>query len=230
MVIRGFQMLCYLLVITRTHTHDDNSIFNAELFVRDCKNKYWTQSFPCVFSITKMLSSSSQFKLWCKWLGPWCFITLRTRASLGLIILHFGFFWKASYLASQSYTQSSHQLKTYGIITKFKTNHHDLVQTHVWDCSVNVLTQCSKIKFGPIFGFHWCIFFVWQISTTSTPVMSCHSLTWFFNDLFEIFFTPGNDAMLCNIWCLQSILWIWSQLLQWQVQLQSPSCSCHTSS
>ncbi len=45
--------------------HSDNGIFNAEIFVEDCKNKFQTQSFLELVITIRILLLSGQIKLSC---------------------------------------------------------------------------------------------------------------------------------------------------------------------
>ncbi len=114
------------------HLHSDNGIFNTELFVKDCKNKFQTQSFSRVGAHHQNALAERSIQT----------IMYMARTFMVHVSLHWseygadnlalwGFAVKHAVWLHNCIPNRLSGLTPLELLTKTKANHHDLLRTHV---------------------------------------------------------------------------------------------------
>ncbi len=122
------------------HLHSDNGIFNAKLFMEDCKSKFQTQSFSGVgapnqnalikWSIQTIMYMTRTFIV---------HVSLHWRESGADNLALWGFAVKHADWLHNCIPNCLSGMTSFELLTKSKANHPDLLRTHVWGCPVYVL-------------------------------------------------------------------------------------------
>ncbi len=134
------QWLWELAAAEINHLHSDNGIFNAELLVEDCKNKFQTQSFSGVGAHHQNAFAEQSIRTIMYMTRTFMVHVSLDRSKYGADNIALGdFAMKHAVWLHKCLPNHLSGLKTLELLTKIKANHCDLLHTHVWGCPVFVL-------------------------------------------------------------------------------------------